>query len=57
MVLRALVLLSESKVLIMNLCQLCSTHYTAKQTKYCAKSTSITTVASMKNTNGVVRPG
>jgi len=38
----------------MHLCQLSSTLYTAKQIKNCMKSTSVTKVANMKNTNGAV---
>ena len=41
----------KSEVSIMLRCRLCSTHYTALQSKNCLKSTSAIKVATMKNTN------
>ena len=41
------ILLSESRVFIMLLCQLYSTHYRAVQMKSCSKSTSVNNVATL----------
>ena len=40
----------------LRICQLCSSRYTAEQTKNCTKSTSVTKAATMKNMNGAGRP-
>ena len=44
---------SKSEVSIMHLCQLCSSHYTAKKLKNCMKSTS---AATTKYMDGAARP-
>jgi len=44
-------IISESEVSITVLCLLCSPHYTAVRIKNCLKSTSVITVATMKNTD------